>query len=79
MDEQIKYDVYKSDLFAIAMVIIELITLEKTKYYYTDDYSALKTERIAFTLSNYSTYFSSCFMKLMRACLQPNPSNRCTL
>lgn len=33
-DYDIKYDVYKADVFAIAMVMLELITLDKAKFYY---------------------------------------------
>ena len=34
MEYDIKYDVYKADIFAIGMIVLELITLDKSKFYY---------------------------------------------
>jgi hypothetical protein len=34
LEYDIKYDVYKADVFAIAMIVLELITLDKSKFYY---------------------------------------------
>ena len=39
MEYEVRYDPFKADLFAIAMVILELITLDKPKFYYNADKS----------------------------------------
>jgi hypothetical protein len=79
MDYDIKYDVYKADIFAIAMVILELITLDKSKFYINEAKNALKIGRIEFDLSTVSQYYSEGFNNLMKHCLQPDPLRRCTL
>ena len=79
MKAEVTYDVYKADVFAMAMVILELLTLEKSKFYYSEDKTTLKMDRIVFNISNNSSNYSDSFIKLMKACLHPNPANRFSL
>jgi hypothetical protein len=37
MDYDVRYDIFKADVFAIGMVILELITLDKPKFYYNEE------------------------------------------
>lgn len=63
------YDLYKADLFAIAMIILELITLDHPKFYYNEDKSELKIDRINFDLDTVSKYHSEAFINLLKKCL----------
>lgn len=58
MDYEIKYDIYKADIFAIAMIILELITLDKSKFYYNETKTELKIGRIEFDISTVSQFYS---------------------
>lgn len=55
------------------MVILELITLDKAKFYYNEDKSGLKMGRINFNLSSFSTDFSAEFVDILRVSLAENP------
>jgi serine/threonine protein kinase len=79
MEYSLKFDVYKADVFAIAMIILELITLDKSKFYYSENQTGLKMDRIAFDLSSTTKNYSENFINLLRYCLQPLPTNRCSL
>ena len=58
MDHEPKYDQFKAEVFAIGMVILELITLDKTKFYYNETRTELKIERISFDLCSVGKHFS---------------------
>ena len=79
MEYEVKYDPFKADLFAIAMIILELITLDKPKYYYSEDKSELKMDRIAFDLSSMGQNYSDKFVGLLKGCLQADPHHRLTI
>ena len=72
-------DIYKADLFAIGMIMLELITLDKAKFYYTEDKNALKMGRISFDLSSFSGDYSAEFIDILRSCLLENPLERADL
>lgn len=61
------------------MVILELLTLDRTKFYYNEERSAYKMGRISFDLSSLSHEYSSAFLELLRCCLTENPSDRISL
>jgi hypothetical protein len=61
--------IYKSDVFAIGMIILELMTLDKIKFYYTEDKTGLKMGRINFDLSSFSSEYSPQFLDILRSCL----------
>ena len=69
MEYEPPIDIYKADLFAIAMVILELITLDKAKFYYSEDKTGIKMGRINFNLSSFSSEYSPEFVDILRACL----------
>jgi len=50
-----KLDIYKAEAFAIGMIILELMTLDKAKFYYTEDKVGLKMGRINFDISSLSS------------------------
>lgn len=41
-----EYDIYKSDVFAIGLVIFELITQDNIKFYYSESRTSYKFDRI---------------------------------
>ena len=61
------------------MVILELITLDKAKFYYTEDKTALKMGRISFDLSSFSGDYSTEFIDILRSSLAENPRERATM
>lgn len=79
MEYDIKYDAFRADAFAIGMVMLELITLDKPKFYYTEERTELKIDRISFDIASVSKKFSEAFIGLLKGCLQPIPANRLTL
>lgn len=46
MDYDGKFDMFKSDVFAIGMIVLELITFDQVKFYYNESKTELKTGRI---------------------------------
>jgi hypothetical protein len=58
LEYDIKFDLYKGEVFSIAMVILSLITLDKSKYYYNEDKTKLKMDRIAFDLASMGKNYS---------------------
>lgn len=62
----------------MAMVMLELITLDKTKFYYNDTRTELKIGKIEFNISTFSKYYSEQFLNLLKHCLQPKPERRPT-
>jgi hypothetical protein len=65
-------------VFAIAMVVLELITLDKPKFYYSEDKTQLKMDRIAFDISSMGKIYSEAFINLLKCCLHPSSANRCS-
>lgn len=61
------------------MVILELITLDKSKFYYNEGKTELKIERISFDISSMGKNYSEAFIGLLKHCLQPVPGNRCNI
>ena len=55
MEYEPPIDIYKADVFAIAMIILELITLDRAKFYYNEDKTGVKMGRISFNLSSFSS------------------------
>jgi hypothetical protein len=74
MEYEPKNDVHKSEIFTIGMVLMELITLDKTKFYYNEDRSALKMGRINFDLTSLGQEYSQNFLDILRGCLMEDPS-----
>lgn len=58
------------------MIILELITLDKPKFYYNEQKTELKIDRISFDISSMSKNYSTSLVNLLKGCLQPNPTNR---
>lgn len=61
------------------MVILELLTLDKTKFYYNEERSGYKMGRISFDLSSFTNEYSPHFLELLRCCLVENPAERISL
>lgn len=70
------YDVYKSDLFAIAFVIFELITQDDIRFYHNEDITSYKFDRIDFDLDAVRKIYSESFIHLLKKCLIENPLHR---
>jgi len=58
------------------MVILELITLDKSKFYYNENRTELKIDRIAFDISSIGKNYSECFINLLKHCMQVSPKDR---
>lgn len=58
LDYEPKLDVFKTETFAIAMIILELMTRDKIKFYYNEDKGSLKMGRINFDLSSLNAEYS---------------------
>lgn len=76
---QPQIDIYKSEVFAIGMVVLELMTLDKTKFYYTEDKTGLKMGRISFDLGSFSSQYGTNFLEILKGCLMENPRDRLPL
>ena len=50
---------YKSDTFRIAMIILEMMTLDQVKFYYNEERTGYKMGRINFELSSFSLEYSN--------------------
>jgi hypothetical protein len=61
------------------MVILELITLDKSKFYYNETKTELKIDRISFDISSMGKMYSEQFINLLKHCLQPTACNRCSI
>ena len=61
------------------MVVLELITLDKSKFYYNESKTELKIDRISFDISSMGKIYSEPFINLLKHCLQPIPANRCSI
>ena len=71
-----EYDIYKSDLFSIALVIFELITQDDIKFYYNENKTSYKFDRIEFDLEAVRKIYSERFIELLRRCLREGPGER---
>lgn len=61
------------------MVILELITLDKSRYYYNEEKTELKIDRISFDVARMGKNYSPGFVNLLKGCLQPDPGYRLSL
>jgi len=73
------YDTYKSDLFSIGFLIFELITQDDIKFYYNENRTSYKFDRIDFDLDAVRKIYSEKFIELIKRCLEENPKERLTL
>lgn len=69
MDYEPKIDEFKSEVFSIGMIMMELMTLDKSRFYYNEDRSYLKMDRINFDLSSLVQEYSQGFLKILRGCM----------
>ena len=74
MEYEPKFDLFKTEMFSIGMVIMELITLDKGKFYYNEEKSALKMGRINFDISSFGKEYSQRFINILKGCLMENPN-----
>lgn len=56
-------------MFAIGMIVLELITLDKAKFYYNENKNGLKMGRVNFVISSFVSEYSGEFLNLLRNCL----------
>ena len=61
------------------MVMLELVTLDRPRFYYNSTKTALKIDRISFDLSSMSSRYSPHLINLLKSCLNPIPQDRYTL
>ena len=52
LDHETRFDQFKADLFAIGLIIVELITLDHAKFYYNYEAMEFKSDKIQFILDN---------------------------
>jgi len=74
-----KFDQYKADVFAIGLILVELITLDQAKFYYNYDQLEVMIGKILFILDSYAERYSQKFMGFMRSILQVDTSQRLNL
>lgn len=74
------FDQYKADLFAIGLVIVELITLDHAKFYYNYEQLEFMSDKIQFVLANFAmSRYSEEFVGIIRKMLEPDPQRRVSL
>jgi hypothetical protein len=61
------------------MLMLELVTLDKFRFYYNAERTGLKMDRVAFDIASMSAHYSDGFIQLVRACLTANPQERYSL
>lgn len=74
-----KFDQYKADIFAIGLILVELITLDQAKFYYNYDHFEVMIGKILFILDSYAERYSPQFLGFMRSILQVDPFQRLNL
>jgi hypothetical protein len=72
-------DLYKVEVFAIAMVVLELASFSPAGGYYTEDKTGIKMEAIGAVLSACSAQYSRQFLTLLWGCLAHNQGERASL
>lgn len=58
MEYEGKFIPYKADLFAIGMVMLELLTLDSARFYYNDQRMEVMLSKALFSLEIYSNRYS---------------------
>lgn len=76
LEYQTKYNAYKSDLFAVGMVMLQLVTLDFAKFYYNESKLQIMINKAIFSLQIYSNKYSKQFLDVIKMCLQPDFNNR---
>ena len=55
LELETKFDQHKADLFAIGLLVVELITLDRASNYYNYDLLEVMTGKICFVLDTYAS------------------------
>ena len=77
LEIETNFDQFKADLFAIGLVIVELITLDHAKFYYNYEKLEFRWEKIQFVLDHFATgRYSEEFIEIIKGMLEPDPSQR---
>ena len=50
LEYETKYNIYKADLFAVGMIMLELITLDLAKFYYNESRMEVMINKAIFSL-----------------------------
>ena len=77
--EEVSFDLWKADMFSISMVIFELITQDDMKFYYNENKTNYKFDRIQFDIDAVSKIYSEEFINLLKYGLAENPVQRISL
>lgn len=67
---------YKSDVFAIGMIILELVSMDHPKFYYNADKMEINFSRVKYNLASLKGEFSLEFQNLLFRCLEEDPQLR---
>lgn len=73
---EIDFDVYKSDLFAVGMILLELIFMDEPKFYYNADLLEVNFDRVRYNLARLQGELSVEMQNLLHHCLQEDPNLR---
>ena len=60
-------------MFAIGFIIFELITQDDIKFYYNEERTNYKFDRISFDIEAVMKIYSVDFINLLQSCLLENP------
>lgn len=72
-----KFDQFKADMFAIGLVMVELITLDNAKFYYNYQTLEFKADKIHFLLDNLAgNRYSEALINIVKSMLEMDPKNR---
>ena len=73
---EISFDIYKSDLFVIGMILLEMMTLRYTERYYNGHSRTINIARVKQELQGLSGEYSPNLTSLVKRVLEENPSIR---
>ena len=63
-------------MFAIGMIILELMLLDEAKFYYNYEEFLVNYEKIKYSLANLKGLYSNDLVRVVLACLEKNPAKR---
>jgi serine/threonine protein kinase len=76
MNYEPRYSHSKADLFAVGMVMLELITLDSARFYFNDQKMEVMLNKALFSLDIHSAKYSKPLLDAIRSCLASDPAER---
>lgn len=76
LEYETQYNIYKADLFAVGMIMLELITLDLAKFYYNESRMEVMINKAIFSLEIYNARYSQPFLDTIKLCLEYDANAR---